>query len=40
MKRFGSMIAVVSSGYGLWALPVRIGPAPEIVVLHIKRKLQ
>jgi len=40
MKRFGSMIAIVSSGYGLWALPVRIGPAPEIVVLHIKRKLQ
>ncbi len=37
-KSFGSMLAVVSNGYGFWGAPVRIGPAPEIVVVQIKNK--
>lgn len=37
-RRFGSLLAVVTSGYGFWGMPVRTGPRPEIVVLHIKKK--
>lgn len=31
------MLATVSSGYGLWGVPVRTGPKPEIVVVDIKK---
>ena len=33
----GRMLATVSSGYGLWGVPIRIGPKPEIVVVDIKK---
>lgn len=36
-RRFGHMLAVVTSGYGFWGMPFRTGPRPEIVVLHIRR---
>lgn len=35
-KYFGRMLAVVSDGYGFWGVPVRTGPAPEIVVLTVQ----
>lgn len=35
---FGDMLAIVSNGYGFWGTPVRIGPAPEIVLIHLKNK--
>ena len=35
-RRFGSMLGVVSSGYGLWGSPVRVGNRPEIVVLDLR----
>lgn len=37
-KMFGKMMAVVSNGYGFWGIPVRIGPAPEIVVVCLESK--
>lgn len=36
-RRFGSLLAVVTSGYGFWGTPFRTGPRPEIVVLHLKQ---
>ncbi|MGI6262415.1 MAG: metallophosphoesterase [Succiniclasticum sp.] len=35
-RYFGPMLGVVSSGYGLWGSPVRIGNRPEIVVLKLR----
>jgi len=35
-KMFGNMLTIVSNGYGFWGIPVRIGPAPEIVIIEIK----
>jgi len=35
-KIFGSMLTIVSNGYGFWGIPVRIGPAPEIVIIEIR----
>lgn len=35
-KKFQQMTAIVSNGYGLWGVPVRVGPPPEIVVINIK----
>jgi len=35
-KYFNQMLAVVSNGYGFWGIPVRVGPAPEIVIISIK----
>jgi predicted MPP superfamily phosphohydrolase len=35
-RYFGSMLGVVSSGYGLWGSPVRVGNRPEIVVLKLR----
>ncbi len=35
MKRFADMQAIVSDGYGFWGVPMRVGPAPEIVVITI-----
>lgn len=32
---FGTMLATTSSGYGLWGVPIRSGPRPEIVVVTI-----
>jgi predicted MPP superfamily phosphohydrolase len=32
---FGKLLAVTSNGYGFWGVPVRTGPAPEIVVLTL-----
>lgn len=32
---FQQMLTTVSSGYGLWGIPVRTGPMPEIVVVKI-----
>lgn len=37
VRRFGRLLAVVTSGYGFWGTPFRTGPRPEIVVLHIHR---
>lgn len=37
-RLYGTMLAVVSNGYGFWGTPVRIGPPPEIVILHIKHQ--
>ncbi len=37
-RRFGSLLAVVTSGYGFWGMPVRTGPRPEIVVLRILKQ--
>lgn len=34
-RQFGHMTAIVSSGYGFWGMPVRTGPKPEIVLLHL-----
>lgn len=36
-EKVKNMLATVSSGYGLWGVPVRIGPKPEIVVVDIKK---
>lgn len=38
LTRYGDMQAVVSSGYGTWGPPVRIGSNSEIVVLKLKFK--
>ncbi|WP_078791743.1 metallophosphoesterase [Megasphaera cerevisiae] len=35
-RRFGHLLAIVSSGYGFWGIPVRTGPSPEIVLLHLR----
>jgi len=32
---FQQMLTTVSSGYGLWGIPVRTGPMPEIVVVNV-----
>lgn len=37
---FGSLLAIVSSGYGAWGQLFRLGPAPEIVLVHVKRQAQ
>ena len=37
-KYFAQMLATVSAGYGLWGIPIRIGPAPEIVVVNVEGK--
>ena len=37
-KLFGAMTAVVSSGYGAWGALFRLGPAPEIVLIRIRRR--
>ena len=37
VRRFGRLLAVVTSGYGFWGTPFRTGPRPEIVILHIHR---
>lgn len=34
---FHQMLTTVSSGYGLWGIPVRTGPMPEIVVVNVVR---
>ncbi len=34
-KRFGPLMAIVSSGWGLWGVPLRIGPRSELVVVHL-----
>lgn len=34
-KPFGTMTAIVSSGWGLWGIPVRTGPRSELVVVKI-----
>ena len=35
-KRFGHLLAIVSSGYGAWGQLFRLGPAPEIVLVNVK----
>lgn len=35
-KRFGHLLAIVSSGYGAWGQIFRLGPAPEIVLVNVK----
>ena len=37
-RYFGKLLAVTSNGYGFWGVPVRTGPAPEIVVLTLQSK--
>jgi predicted MPP superfamily phosphohydrolase len=34
-RYFEQLLAVTSDGYGFWGVPVRTGPAPEIVVLTV-----
>lgn len=34
-KNFGDMTAIVTSGYGYFGIPVRLGAGPEIVVIDI-----
>lgn len=34
-RKFAEMFAYVSSGYGFWGTPIRIGSAPEIVFFHV-----
>ena len=34
--KFGHMIAYVTSGYGLWGVPMRLGTNPELVILELK----
>lgn len=34
-KRFGFMWTIVSNGFGFWGIPVRVGAAPEVVVITI-----
>jgi len=36
--QFGDMVAYVTSGYGLWGVPMRLGSNPELVVLELKPK--
>jgi predicted MPP superfamily phosphohydrolase len=36
-KMFDKLLAIVSDGYGFWGVPVRVGPAPEIVVITISK---
>lgn len=36
--QFDNMVAYVTSGYGLWGVPMRLGTNPELVVLEIKPK--
>ena len=36
--QFGNMVAYVTSGYGLWGVPMRLGSNPELVVLELKAK--
>lgn len=35
-RLFGSLLGVVSNGYGLWGSPVRVGNRPELVVLKLR----
>lgn len=35
---FEQMLTTVSSGYGLWGIPVRTGPMPEIVVVTVEKR--
>lgn len=35
VKRYGNMIAYVTSGYGMWGTPFRLGPKPEIVMITV-----
>ncbi len=37
-KFFQEMFATVSNGYGLWGIPLRVGPAPEIVLVQVESK--
>lgn len=39
-EKFGNMTAIVSNGYGLWGIPIRVGNTPEVVVVTLKRKGQ
>ncbi len=36
MKKYGSMTAVVSSGYGSWGALFRLGVSPEIIVITVR----
>lgn len=36
-QKVDQLLATVSSGYGLWGIPVRTGPMPEIVVVNIEK---
>lgn len=38
MKQFGQLHAVVSSGFGFWGPPIRIGSQSEIVHVSVKKK--
>lgn len=37
-RQFGQLTAIISSGYGFWGMPMRSGPSPEIVVVHLAPK--
>lgn len=37
-KIFNKMTAIVSNGYGFWGTPIRLGPLPEIVLIHLQKK--
>lgn len=35
-KKYGNMTAYVTSGYGMWGTPFRLGPKPEIVMITVR----
>ena len=35
-KEFSNMTAIVTSGYGFFGIPVRLGVNPEYVVIDLK----
>lgn len=37
-KFFDQMFATVTNGYGLWGIPIRIGPSPEVVIINVKNE--
>lgn len=37
-RYFDQMLTTVTSGYGLWGIPVRTGPWPELVVVNVENR--
>ena len=36
VKKYGNMTAYVTSGYGMWGTPFRLGPKPEVVMITVR----
>ena len=37
LKKFARLTSIVSSGYGNWSAPLRLGSNPEIVIINLKQ---